>query len=302
MRQSKVFVLAVILLLCCGTPRRAQSQESARNSPTPFGAVPAYPESPDGLKALIQDLLDGLTAENTDKTSAYFSSLAILDHAAWFIKMFGPDEGPRLEAKYTELLPRVSGRLSQRFSHALDGQMNDVSVTVLQKPADPGAKLDRAIFEAMARPVPIYRVNGLGPINSPTSAGPMARFPIYLGDFVFVDGAFRYIDSEVFEALSTAPQLRIRQGDKVTAASIVRQDRPEYPRDARKAHIQGSVLLHAIIATDGSVKSLEVLSGDSILAKAAMEAVKKWKYRPTMLNGQPVEVDTTITVNFRFDG
>src|ERR1019366_2815858 len=88
----------------------------------------------------------------------------------------------------------------------------------------------------------------------------------------------------------TAP-VRIKQGGNVTAASIINQTKPVYPPLARQARIQGSVILHAIIDKDGRVAQLEVVSGHPLLVQAALDAVKQWLYKPTQLNGDPVEVD-----------
>ena len=99
----------------------------------------------------------------------------------------------------------------------------------------------------------------------------------------------------------TAPT-RVKQGGNVTAASIIQQTRPLYPALARQARIQGSVVLHAIIDKDGKVAQLEVISGHPLLVQSALDAVKQWRYKPTQLNGDPVEVDTTITVTFTMGG
>jgi periplasmic protein TonB len=96
--------------------------------------------------------------------------------------------------------------------------------------------------------------------------------------------------------------VRIKQGGIVTAASILSQTRPVYPALARQAHIQGNVVLHAIIGKDGRVAQLEVMSGHPLLVQAALDAVKQWLYKPTLLNGDSVEVDTTITVTFTMGG
>jgi protein TonB len=84
----------------------------------------------------------------------------------------------------------------------------------------------------------------------------------------------------------------------VMDASLIHRVQPEYPPIAKTIHLSGSVLLRAVIGTDGDVHSLEVLSGNPILAQAALAAVRQWRYRPTLLSGQPVEVETQITVNF----
>ena len=91
---------------------------------------------------------------------------------------------------------------------------------------------------------------------------------------------------------------RIRQGGSVQAALLVNKVQPVYPPLARQTRISGTVRLHALISKQGTVESLEVLSGHPLLVRAAMDAVQQWKYKPTLLNGEPVEVDTTIDVIF----
>jgi periplasmic protein TonB len=91
---------------------------------------------------------------------------------------------------------------------------------------------------------------------------------------------------------------RVRMGGNVAAKRLVHRVQPEYPGGARQQRISGTVRLHAIIANDGSIGQLELVSGDPILARAALEAVRQWKYQPATINGDPVEVDTTIDVIF----
>ena len=99
-----------------------------------------------------------------------------------------------------------------------------------------------------------------------------------------------------------APPKRIRVGGNVAKARLTRQVRPQYPPLARQARIQGTVKLSAIIAKDGSIQKLEVMSGHPLLVPAALAAVKQWRYRPTLLNGEAVEVLTNIDVNFTLSG
>lgn len=95
---------------------------------------------------------------------------------------------------------------------------------------------------------------------------------------------------------------RIRVGGNVQAASLLRQVQPVYPQIARTAHISGTVLLHAVIAKDGTIQELTYVSGPALLMRSAMDAVREWRYKPTLLNGEPVEVDTTIQVVFSLGG
>jgi TonB family protein len=91
---------------------------------------------------------------------------------------------------------------------------------------------------------------------------------------------------------------RITVGGNVQQANIVRKVEPEYPPLARQARIQGTVRFTAVLATDGSVKQLTLLSGHPLLVQAAKQAVEQWRFRPTLLNGEPVEVNTNIDVGF----
>jgi periplasmic protein TonB len=88
----------------------------------------------------------------------------------------------------------------------------------------------------------------------------------------------------------------------VQEAKIINKPMPVYPEIAKTAHIQGTVVLHAIIAKDGSVEQVTFISGPPLLMRNAMDAVRQWRYQPTLLNGEPVEVDTTISVVFTMSG
>jgi periplasmic protein TonB len=90
----------------------------------------------------------------------------------------------------------------------------------------------------------------------------------------------------------------VRIGGNVMQAKAIDRIQPVYPAIARAAHVQGTVVLHAIIAKDGTVQQLQLVNGPPLLVNAAMDAVRQWRYSPTELNGEPVEVDTTIQVVF----
>ncbi len=94
-----------------------------------------------------------------------------------------------------------------------------------------------------------------------------------------------------------APQ-RIRVGGNVQQARLINKPNPVYPPLARQARIAGTVRLQAVISKDGTIQSLEVVSGHPLLVQSALDAVRQWRYQPTLLNGEPVEVQTTIDVVF----
>jgi len=91
---------------------------------------------------------------------------------------------------------------------------------------------------------------------------------------------------------------RIRVGGQVEQAKLIFNPKPEYPPLAKMARIQGTVRLEAIISKDGTIQDLKVLSGHPLLVKAALDAVQRWRYQPTLLNSEPVEVVTEIDCNF----
>jgi protein TonB len=113
--------------------------------------------------------------------------------------------------------------------------------------------------------------------------------------------------SEVLRGTGSAPVLaktpaptpkRIRVPARIAEANLVYDVAPKYPPEAGRARIEGTVLLLAVIGKDGTVEDVRVEKGLPVLAQAAIEAVKQWRYRPYLLNGEPVEVDSQITINF----
>jgi protein TonB len=95
---------------------------------------------------------------------------------------------------------------------------------------------------------------------------------------------------------------RVRVSSGVSTGMLVRKVPPVYPPLARQARIQGTVILQAQISKEGNIENLQLVSGHPMLAPAAIEAVKQWKYKPYLLNGEPVEVETQVQVNFTLAG
>jgi len=95
---------------------------------------------------------------------------------------------------------------------------------------------------------------------------------------------------------------RIRVGGNVQQANLLRKVQPVYPPLAKQARISGTVRFTAVIGKDGSIQNLQLVSGHPLLVEAAKQAVSQWQYKPTLLNGEPVEVVTQIDVNFTLSG
>ncbi len=99
-----------------------------------------------------------------------------------------------------------------------------------------------------------------------------------------------------------AASLRTFRTSKMLEGSLYHRVQPVYPPLARAARIQGEVVLSATISKEGTIENLQVLRGHPMLVKAALDAVSRWRYRPYILNNEPVEVETQITVNFTLSG
>jgi TonB family protein len=102
-------------------------------------------------------------------------------------------------------------------------------------------------------------------------------------------------------AQATVPQ-RIRVSEDALRGVLVRKVSPIYPPLARQARIQGTVILKVVIDKSGNVYDVQLVSGHPLLAPAAIDAVKQWKYKPYLLNGEPVEVETNVQVIFKLEG
>lgn len=144
----------------------------------------------------------------------------------------------------------------------------------------------------------------MGKVQAEVSTGTAARVDAHLeigqiSEAVTVQGA-RTAPKPAAAPASASPR-RIAVGGNVQASRFLRQVRPEYPEDLQQLGVQGTVMLRAVISKQGNVLSPEVVNTavDSRLAKLALDAVSQWTYEPTLLNGQPVEVMTSIAIDFR---
>jgi periplasmic protein TonB len=107
------------------------------------------------------------------------------------------------------------------------------------------------------------------------------------------------VDPPQIDRRTTPEKQIVKVSEGVEQAQLVTRIEPQYPVLAKETRTQGTVFLRAIISREGRITSLEVSSGHPLLVRAALEAVRQWRYRPTLLNGEPVEVETSITVIFR---
>jgi protein TonB len=106
------------------------------------------------------------------------------------------------------------------------------------------------------------------------------------------------IGNGISAKIPAKPEPRVVRLSHMSEGMLIHRVEPQYPALAKTAHIQGSVILAALIGRDGTIQNLQVVSGHPLLAPAAINAVREWRYQPYILNEVPVEVETRITVNF----
>jgi TonB family protein len=274
-----------------------QQNPNAANAASSRSAIPSYPDSPAGLEELIKDMMKMQKGRDAKNLAPYIQSLILPDPSEWFTATFGDQIGAELTASYERTRIDLPLSFPDILAQLQSKHAGNALATRFTDPCNPDA--DEAEYPLLLR-----RANAQPLYDIRFSSGQQYVTMRY---FAYVDGAFRWLGNfnlrvpEFAEAKANgAPQPpKLKIGGNVIAAKLINRVQPAYPQDAQERGIQGTVLLHALIDTDGSIQNLQVLQGTCSLADAAVSAVRQWRYSPTMLEGQPVRVDTTISVVFR---
>ena len=306
-----------ILLICLaffqfGVPGvRAQETTPAQPSTVPPKAANLdYPDNIRGLERLAKDIMKAQKDGNEARAMELAQSMILPDPVNWYLQTFGPNIAIDEGAKYAADRQNLPAEILKFFFGALQNHFTDVTAGRFGDSCDDNAG-----------------ESAFGTLQLRLQSEPLYELRLRDGDrflrlfaVVYVDGGFRYAlaprvpDHFPYrERPAAAPKAQssmagaessdqgkkpLRIGGNVQAARILRRVQPEYPEIARNEHLSGTVRLHAIIGKDGSVSNLVVLKGYCSLARASVKAVSQWRYSPTLLLGQPVEVDTTIDVIF----
>lgn len=306
---SHSFVLLTIALVlgAARLPSQSNPQVQSQESPPAVAQAPAlppvtvsYPDNERGLKQLVTDVLKAQEKGDSVRARQLLDSLVLPNFHGWYAENFSDPAVAKVTPAYEAALPRLAPQLAQIFLSAR--QEGFRGVEAVRYPDEKSARSSPPVFSAMTfrrTQVPLYELRF-------TQGNSFKR--VYA--FAYVDGAFRIVlvpdfskpmtppPSRVDDSKANAvePRERVQVGATVQAARLVCRVTPYYPEDARRAYISGTVRLHVIIGRDGGAKQLEVVSGPDALVPASKAAVSQWRYRPVLLNGEPVEVDTTIDV------
>jgi TonB family protein len=213
---------------------------------------------------------------------------------------FWPGTRGQFAGTYGYRLTEGQARLREFLSQLTEKKGELVIERVKESPEPGEGYVAQAIRQSIKEPVIFYSVSWQSSSSSPG---------LSIGYFTFIDGGFRRIDVGVLHILDafksaievragTNTPKRIRVGGMVMTAKLINKVAPRYPVEAKKRGIQGTVRVHVLVDKEGIVRDVELISGDPLLAEAAVQAVRQWRYQSTLLNGEPVEVETAIEVVF----
>lgn len=300
MRLLCVVCTCVLLSVVTVPAKNSFAQDAGAQRPVASAAqavaIASYPDSTSGLEHLLKDIIKAQKENDAGRAEALIQSLILPDYDRWYHENFDDGIAKLGVAAYAANLNSFQTQLGSYFLELQSEDRQRVEAARYTKNCDDNAsELTFAILDGRLKEFPIYE----------------GRF--FKGDtfrrlfaFVYVDGGFRFLIVPDFDQIAKSaakrregePAKRITIGGNVQAARLVKRVPPTYPTVAREEHLAGTVKMHAIIGKDGSVQSLRVFSGKCSLARASVDAVRQWRYQPTLLNGMPVEVDTQIDVIF----
>ena len=287
--------LSVAVLSLLSPSTFAQGAASTPAAPQ----MDAYQDNVGGLKHLIKDIMKAQQESDIARAGVLLNSFVIPNYAKWYQENFDEGATARVLPSYEGLEKTLSAQIATFLLKAQAEGLKDVEVVRFDKNCDDNASEQTFnTLDARLKPFPLYELRMF-------QSNQFKR----LFAFAYIDGGFRFVLTPDFsqplprrkpgEWETADGKLRtVKQGGAVTAASLINRVQPEYPQIAKDERLSGTVRLHAIINKEGNVRELRVITGKCSLARASVDAVRKWRYRQTLLNGEPVEVDTTIDVIF----
>jgi TonB family protein len=293
------FLVCLILLITLPAAR-AQSVGGPRAS------QPAYENSEAGLKHLMQDALAAGKADDQAKLLEIANSMALPSPQDWFVKVFGPDWGQVYAQLYAKGTDHAATELAGIFLGLAKEKYSIFEVRQFKNSCDFSADQDEYPLLAarvVSEPLSLVRF----------SQGGLERTLRFLA---YVDGNFRFLGLmnvppdmypntvKVMDLNSDAPPPKpiLTVDANIQMAKILNRMAPVYPGVARENRIGGKVILHTVIKTDGTVGDIHVMRGQCPFAEAAVDAVKRWRFSPTLLAGEPVPTQTNFEVTFNIAG
>jgi TonB family protein len=296
----KYFVAFSFLLSASLSPIQVRPAQDSTTTSTVLSNV--YSNTPDGLQKLIADILRAAKDKNSAQEAELIHSLLLPLNSDWFTVEYGPGFGASLAAAYG----RVAPGLEEEIKTIYEGNVERGWMTPeLKRYAEPDA-VDSPIdtfLNCMNKIAPLYQTA----FHDGSTAFYMSQKPgdnltqaagDLNGFFVYDQGGFRFIPMNVLMKLPRERPVRITLGTNVMNSKLQTDFHLRYPEEAIRKRISGTVVVHLIIDTTGSIKEMKVIQGDPILSHAVIEEMRAWHFEPTRLDGDLVEVEVDWNTGF----
>lgn len=316
-RDHSAMLRSLFTIACClaiALPQAAvlSAQEPRAQGPTlpPATAAaptPNYPDSTSGLEHLVKDIIKAQSQNDGARADALLKTMILPNPHDWYEQTFDPEAAAKVGDYYQKAASSVPPFLASAFLNAKLEDLSKIKAVRFEHSCDDAAAEGAyGILLRRRQPVPIYELRF---INGDEF---FRVFPI-----AYVDGAFRFLlapdfqppappigekDSHTAKSFpreqGSSSQARIAVSGASQAAKLIHRVQPIYPPKAREENVSGTVKIHVVIGKDGTISKILAVNGVCSLAESAVAAVRQWRYSPTLINGQAVEVDTEINVIF----
>ncbi len=267
---------------------------------------PHYTDEDGELKRLILDTMKAGKNKDQAKFDVLVNSMRLPDPQTWFTTTFGPKMGAYFSQGYARWQANAPDDLAGLLSRLANLGFAHADIIRFTNPCDQRAdENEYPLLLSRQSPQPLFSVDMVNGNNSRT-----------LKYFTFSDGGFRFVgnlqipddmyplvaDLIAGKTLAESAASRLHLAQDVVKSHLINQVPPVYPSEARTKGVQGTVWISATITKDGAVSQAEVVKGRCILATAALNAVRQWRFSPTTSKGAPMEVDTIFKIKFILNG
>ncbi len=263
------------------------------------------PNTSDGLQSLIQQLLHATQSKDMSKETELIHSMLIPADSTWFKDEYGPGFGASLAAAYQRNMPDLELTLKAIFDGNVQRGWMTPKILRYTDPESVNAPLDH-FLNCMDQIVPLYATRFQGEsmtLSVAVSKKPGVKSMQSAGDpdgyFIYDHGGFRFVPMDVFMRLPSERPVRIKLDMSVMQSKVITKIDVGVPDEAVKQRLSGQVVVDVVLDTAGSIKDLKVLQGDPIFSGPVMNALRQWRFAPTTLDGDPVEVEFPITFTFQ---
>jgi TonB family protein len=281
------------------------------------GNLFAVQDSSVALEGLIGHVVDALKANDSRRAESLIGGLVLENDSTWFATRFGEGTGALLRSAYTEAMKDFVRNTRDLYSEDL--RRGPINIRV-NRYSDPSRAPDAVpgILRSMNGAEPIYEVSLSGGRPSfQLALSPNTPPKVVAGDldgfFIETRGGFRFIPSRVLQVAVQEQQkknyevlvrdaegrpLRVRLPGAAITGLIIERAFPVYPNAAKEKKIEGTVVVSAVVGTNGQVQTVTVISGPPELRDSAVETMKKWRFKPFMVDGRAVEVEIKMEHNY----